>query len=115
MKRIKNCRFLHIWVQEEYGLRREKVENIFRKQYFRTVGYTDALHDASNIKLFLNWCVKMEQVAWQKEKKIAEYEAVKRLFLTLCSIWSQGQIAESFMIRSRKSLCMKEEKRFFLL
>lgn len=52
-----------VWSQ-----RRDRVENIFRKQYFRTAGYTDALHDASNIKLLLNWCVKMEQVAWQKER-----------------------------------------------
>ena len=62
-----------VWSQKK-----EKVENVFRKQYFRTVGYTDALHDASNIKLLLNWCVKMEQVAWQKERKISEYEAVKK-------------------------------------
>lgn len=62
-----------VWSQ-----RKERDESILRKQYFRTVGYTDALHDASNIKLLLNWCVKMEQVAWQKEKRIAEYEAVKK-------------------------------------
>ena len=61
-----------VWSQK-----REKSENVFRKQYFRTVGYTDCLVEASNIKLLLNWCVKMEQIAWQKEKKIAEYEAVK--------------------------------------
>lgn len=62
-----------VWSQ-----RRERTENIFRKQYFRTVGYTDALLEASNIKLLLNWCARMEQIAWQKEMKIAEYEAVKR-------------------------------------
>lgn len=62
-----------VWSQK-----RERTENIFRKQYFRTVGYTDALLEASNIKLLLNWCVRMEQIAWQKEKKITEYEAVKK-------------------------------------
>lgn len=62
-----------VWSQK-----REKTENVFRKQYFRTVGYTDSLLEASNIKLLLNWCVRMEQIAWQKEMKIAEYEAVKR-------------------------------------
>ncbi len=61
-----------VWTQK-----REKVENVFRKQYFRTVGYTDALVEASNVKLLMNWCVKMEQIAWQKGKNIAEYEAVK--------------------------------------
>lgn len=58
---------------------RQKWENPFRKQYFRTVGYTDALIEASNEKLLMNWCVKMEQIAWQKERKITEYEAAKRV------------------------------------
>ncbi|MCD8119125.1 MAG: AAA family ATPase [Lachnospiraceae bacterium] len=62
-----------VWSQK-----REKTENVFRKNYYRTVGYTDALVDASNIKLLLNWCAKMEQVSWQKEMKIAEYEAAKK-------------------------------------
>ena len=62
-----------VWSQK-----REKPENVFRKQYFRTVGYTDSLLEASNIKLLLNWCVRMEQVAWQKEARIAEYEAAKK-------------------------------------
>ena len=61
-----------VWSQK-----REKAENVFRKHYFRTVGYTDALTEASNTKLLMNWCVKMEQISWQKEVKIAEYEAVK--------------------------------------
>ena len=62
-----------VWSQ-----RREKSENIFRTQYYRTVGYTDALLEASNIKLLLNWCARMEQLEWKKEQKISEYEAVKK-------------------------------------
>lgn len=62
-----------VWSQK-----REKVTNIFKTKYSRTAGYTDALEDASNIKLLLNWCIKMEQVGWQKGKAIAEYEAVKQ-------------------------------------
>ena len=62
-----------VWAQK-----REKAENVFRKQYFRTVGYTDTLVEASNIKLLLNWCARMEQIPWQKEMKISEYEAVKK-------------------------------------
>ena len=38
-----------IWAQKK-----EKEDDIFRKQYFRTVGYTDTLEEASNIKLLLN-------------------------------------------------------------
>lgn len=62
-----------VWSQK-----REKSENVFKTKYSRTAGYIDALADASNIKLLLNWCVKMEQVSWQKEIKIAEYEAAKQ-------------------------------------
>lgn len=62
-----------VWSQK-----REKTENLFKPKYSRTVGYTDTLLEASNIKLLLNWCVKMEQVSWQKEQKIAEYEAAKK-------------------------------------
>lgn len=88
-----------VWSQ-----RREKVENIFRKQYFRTVGYTDALHDASNIKLLLNWCVKMEQVAWQKEKKIAEYEAVKKAVSDFMQYMEPGADCRVFYDKQQEEL-----------
>ncbi len=88
-----------VWSQ-----RREKVENIFRKQYFRTVGYTDALHDASNIKLLLNWCVKMEQVAWQKEKKIAEYEAVKEAVSDFMQYMEPGSDCRVFYDKQQEEL-----------
>lgn len=88
-----------VWSQ-----RREKVENIFRKQYFRTVGYTDALHDASNIKLLLNWCVKMEQVAWQKEKKIAEYEAVKKAVSDFMQYMEPGSDCRVFYDKQQEEL-----------
>lgn len=90
-----------VWSQ-----RREKVENIFRKQYFRTVGYTDALHDASNIKLLLNWCVKMEQVAWQKEKKIAEYEAVKKAVSDFMQYMEPGADCRVFYDKQQEELML---------
>lgn len=62
-----------VWSQK-----RDKSVNIFKKKYSRSAGYTDTLLEASNIKLLLNWCVKMEQISWQKEQRIAEYEAVKK-------------------------------------
>lgn len=62
-----------VWSQK-----REKSENVFKRKYSRSAGYIDTLSEASNIKLLLNWCVKMEQVSWQKEQSIAEYEAVKK-------------------------------------
>lgn len=53
------------------------VESVFCKQYFCIVRYIGALVEVFNVKLLMNWCVKMEQILWQKEEKIAEYKAVK--------------------------------------
>lgn len=88
-----------VWSQ-----RRERVDNIFRKHYFRTVGYTDALHDASNIKLLLNWCVKMEQVAWQKEIKISEYEAVKKAVSDFMEYMEPGEQCKIFYDKQQEEL-----------
>jgi len=88
-----------VWAQ-----RRERSENIFRKQYFRTVGYTDALLEASNNKLLLNWCVRMEQVAWQKGMKIAEYEAVKRAVADFMKCMEQNGEYEVFYDKQQEDL-----------
>ena len=57
---------------------KHNLDNIFREKYLRTVGYVDTFTDLSNRDLFLNWCVKMEQIAWQKKQEIREYEAEKK-------------------------------------
>jgi len=93
-----------VWSQ-----RRERVENVFRKHYFRTVGYTDALHDASNIKLLLNWCVKMEQVSWQKEMRIAEYEAVKRAVSDFMQYMETGSECVIFYDKQHEELMYKKD------
>ncbi len=49
---------------------REKQKNVFKKILQNKAGYIDTLYEASNIKLLLNWCIKMEQISWQKEQKI---------------------------------------------
>lgn len=93
-----------VWSQ-----RRERTENIFRKQYFRTVGYTDALIDASSVKLLLNWCMKMEMVAWQKEKKIAEYEAVKQAVAKFMDIMEESEGHEVFYDKQEEQLMYKAD------
>lgn len=92
-----------VWSQK-----RDKTENIFRKQYFRTVGYTDALLEASNIKLLLNWCVRMEQIAWQKEKKIAEYEAVKKAVSDFMKYMEQDGEFEVFYDKQQEELMYRK-------
>lgn len=62
-----------VWQQK-----RGKQERPFQNKYIRTLGYMDALTEPSSIKLLQNWCLKMELVAFQKKRKIAEYEAAKK-------------------------------------
>ena len=97
-----------VWSQK-----RERTENIFRKQYFRTVGYTDALIDASSVKLLLNWCMKMEMVAWQKEKKIAEYEAVKQAVAKFMDIMEESEGHEVFYDKQEEQLMYTVENTVF--
>lgn len=45
----------------------------------RNVGYSDALKDASNQKMIIDWCVKMEMLWLHTKNEIEEYESVKRI------------------------------------
>lgn len=93
-----------IWSQKK-----EKTENIFRKQYFRTAGYMDALSEASNSKLLLNWCARMEQIAWQKEMKIAEYEAVKKAVSDFMHCMEPDGIYEVFYDKQQEELMYRKD------
>ncbi len=112
MAEDKNAEFpilLYLSAGRVWSQKREKNIDIFRKQYFRTIGYTDALIDASNIKLLLNWCMKMEMVAWQKEKKIAEYEAVKQAVAKFMDIMDESKGHEVFYDKQEEQLMYKIE------
>lgn len=58
--------------------KRDKWRDPFSTEYSRIVGYMDCLEEAANDKMLVNWCKKMEQVAWQQEREIIEYEIVKK-------------------------------------
>lgn len=77
------------WMQK-----RESSENVFDTDFNRTVGYKNCLDEASDVKALLNWCAKMEQVSWQKNKRIGEYEAVKNALSRFMSIMNEGQISQ---------------------
>lgn len=76
------------WMQK-----RETSENVFSTDFNRTVGYINCLAEASDAKTLLNWCAKMEQVEWQKGKKIREYESVKNALSRFMSIMNEGEVA----------------------
>lgn len=61
-----------------WSQKRDKWQDVFKGNYSRSVGYTDCLATESNIKLLTNWCKKMEEVSWKQNRKIAEYEEVKK-------------------------------------
>ncbi|KAI4443613.1 AAA family ATPase [Schaedlerella arabinosiphila] len=61
-----------MWMQ-----RREAAENIFSKQFYRTVGYEGCLTEASNNKMLMNWIRHMEKMEWKRKEKIGEYYGVK--------------------------------------
>ncbi len=58
--------------------KRDKWENPFSDDYSRVIGYVDCLEEAANDKMMTNWCKKMEQISWQQEQPVIEYEAVKK-------------------------------------
>jgi predicted ATP-binding protein involved in virulence len=61
-----------------WSQKRDKWQDVFKGNYSRSVGYTDCLATESNIRLLTNWCKKMEEVSWKQNRKIAEYEEVKK-------------------------------------
>ena len=76
-----------MWVQK-----RERTTNLFKGNYTRSTGYIDCLAEASNAKMLLNWCKRMEEVSWQEDKKISEYEAVKEAVVTFMSIMCEERV-----------------------
>ncbi|MDO5518814.1 MAG: AAA family ATPase, partial [Clostridium sp.] len=95
-----------MWAQ-----RREKSNNIFREDYSRTVGYIDCLSEESNTKLFMNWCKRMEQISWQEDRKIAEYEVVKETLAKFMSVMNENNISKVFYDKRTEQLMYKNENK----
>lgn len=77
------------WMQK-----REPSANIFNTDFNRTVGYVNCLDEASDSKSLINWCAKMEQVAWQKGEAISEYESVKNTIAKFMSIMNESEMPQ---------------------
>jgi predicted ATP-binding protein involved in virulence len=96
-------------VSRMWSQRREKSENIFKKENFsRNVGYIDCISQESNVKLLLNWCKRMEQISWQEDKKIAEYEAVKNALAKFMSIMNGTNVNKVLYDKKTEELVYKE-------
>lgn len=73
--------------------KKDKWEDPFSDVYSRVVGYVDCLEEAANDKMLINWCKRMEQIAWQQEKPILEYEVVKKAVSDFMGIMQDGEKA----------------------
>lgn len=89
--------------------RRKSAGNLFRNQYFRTIGYECALDGISDHEFLLNWCARMEQIAWQKERKVAEYEAVKKAAADFMQYMEPGGKYEVFYDKQLEELMYRKE------
>ena len=72
------------------------------------MGYAKTLEDASDIVPMLNWCLKMEQTAFQINQKIAEYEAVKGAVERFMSLMNRGEAYSVFYDRQQEDLLYRE-------
>lgn len=63
-----------VWSQK----RKKQSDRSSREKRTRLAGYVDCLSDESSVKQMLKWCVDMEMIAWQTDKPVREYEAVKK-------------------------------------
>lgn len=96
-------------VSRMWAQKKEKAENVFKRDDFsRNVGYIDCLSQESNIKMLLNWCKRMEQISWQQEHKIAEYEAVKNALSKFMSIMDNRNITNVIYDKRQEELMYKD-------
>ena len=92
-------------VSRMWAQKKERIKNEFdTKNFSRNIGYIDCLSQESNNKLLLNWCRKMEQISWQEDKKIAEYEVVKNTVAQFMSIMNDSHVSKVFYDKKREEL-----------
>ncbi len=81
--------------------------------YYRAAGYENALTGKSDSNLLVDWCLKMELVSWQKERKIAEYEAVKdAVALFMREMEQEGDYKILYDKQTGKLMLQTEKERY---
>lgn len=74
-----------MWMQKK-----ESAEDVFAKEFYRTVGYEGCLAEASNIKMMMNWVRRMERIEWKTKKEVTEYKAVKEILCRFMNYMEDG-------------------------
>lgn len=92
-----------VWSQK----RKKQTSTFARKKSSRIAGYIDCVTDESSMKLMLEWCSRMEQIAWQTDKPVREYEAVKQAVATAMTKLEGASVAIFYDKRSEELLYQK--------
>lgn len=92
-----------VWSQK----RKKQTSAFSRKKSSRIAGYIDCVSDESSMKLMLEWCSRMEQIAWQTDKPVREYEAVKQAVATAMTELEGAPITIFYDKRSEELLYQK--------
>lgn len=87
--------------------RKKQGDTFARKKISRSTGYIDCMSDGSSMKLMLEWCARMEQIAWQTDKPVREYEAVKQAVATAMTELEGADVAIFYDKRSEELLYQK--------
>lgn len=84
-----------------------------QNNFYRSAGYNGSLLGKPNVRMLLDWCVKMEMVSWQKERKIAEYEAVKNaVTLFMCKMEQKAEYHILYDKQTGKLMFQTEKRRY---
>lgn len=87
-----------------WSQKRDKWENVFSGDFSRVIGYTDCLSEASNTKMLTNWCKRMEQISWQEDMQIAEYESVKTAVATFMNSMHENDVSRVYYDKKSEEL-----------
>lgn len=96
-----------MWMQ-----RRDATENIFSKQFYRTVGYEDCLIEASNNKMLMKWIRHMEKIEWKRKETVGEYSGVKRALCNFMQEMIEEKVLSFEYDDQSGELIFKTEKEF---
>ncbi|MFS7402067.1 AAA family ATPase [Carnobacterium maltaromaticum] len=80
------------------------------KNMSRSSGYIGSLSPESNTKMLINWCRDMEQISWQEDKKISEYESVKKAVSKFMTLMSSNEISSVFYDKKREELMYRTDR-----
>lgn len=90
--------------------KREGWVDVFKSDFSRAVAYIDCLGEASNMKQMTNWFARMEQISWQEDKRIAEYEIVKKAVGIFMSEMLEQKTIRVFYDKRTEELMYRNEE-----